>query len=34
MLLIRGERSEDIAAIHEVHALAFGRAAEAELVDT
>jgi putative acetyltransferase len=33
MLLIRGERPEDIPAIHEVHALAFGRPAEAELVD-
>jgi putative acetyltransferase len=34
MLFIRGERPEDIAAIHEVHELAFGRPAEADLVDT
>jgi putative acetyltransferase len=33
MLFIRGERPEDIAAIHEVHELAFGRPAEADLVD-
>jgi predicted N-acetyltransferase YhbS len=33
MLLIRGERPEDIVAIHEVHELAFGRPAEADLVD-
>jgi putative acetyltransferase len=34
MLVIRGERPEDIAAIHELHELAFGRPAEADLVDT
>ena len=34
MLFIRGERPEDIAAIHEVHELAFGRPTEADLVDT
>jgi putative acetyltransferase len=33
MLLIRGERAEDIEAIHEINALAFGRPAEAALVD-
>jgi putative acetyltransferase len=33
MLLIRGERPEDIAEIHEVHELAFGRPAEGDLVD-
>jgi putative acetyltransferase len=33
MLLIRQERPEDIAAIREVHELAFGRTAEADLVD-
>ena len=33
MLFIRRERPEDIAAIHEVHELAFGRRAEADLVD-
>src|SRR5262245_51048030 len=33
MLFIRGERPEDIAAIHRVHELAFGRPAEADLVD-
>ena len=33
MLFIRGERPEDSAAIHEVHELAFGRPAEADLVD-
>ena len=33
MLFIRGERPEDIAAIHEVYELAFGRPAEADLVD-
>jgi len=34
MLFIRAERPDDIAAIHEVHELAFGRPAEADLVDT
>jgi putative acetyltransferase len=33
MLFIRRERPEDIAAIHKVHELAFGRRAEADLVD-
>ena len=33
ILFIRKERPEDIAAIHEVHELAFGRRAEADLVD-
>jgi len=33
MLFIRREQPEDIAAIHEVHELAFGRPAEADLVD-
>jgi putative acetyltransferase len=33
MLLIRGERPEDIPDIHELHTLAFGRPAEADLVD-
>jgi putative acetyltransferase len=33
MLFIRVERPEDRAAIHEVHELAFGRSAEADLVD-
>jgi putative acetyltransferase len=33
MLLSRQERPEDIAAIREVHELAFGRTAEADLVD-
>jgi putative acetyltransferase len=33
MLRIRGERPEDIPAIHEIHELAFGRSAEADLVD-
>jgi putative acetyltransferase len=34
MLLIRPERPEDTAAIRQVHEQAFGRAAEANLVDT
>lgn len=34
MLLVRRERPADIAAIPQVHALAFGRSAEANLVDT
>jgi putative acetyltransferase len=33
MPFIRGERPEDIATIHEVHELAFGRPDEADLVD-
>jgi hypothetical protein len=33
MLFIHREQPEDIAAIHEVHELAFGRPAEADLVD-
>jgi putative acetyltransferase len=33
MLFIRGERPEDMAAIHEVYELAFGRPHEAALVD-
>jgi putative acetyltransferase len=33
MLFIRGEQAEDIAAIREVHQLAFGRPHEAALVD-
>jgi putative acetyltransferase len=33
MRFIRREQPEDIAAIHEVHELAFGRPAEADLVD-
>jgi putative acetyltransferase len=33
MLFIRREQPEDIAAIHELHEVAFGRPAEADLVD-
>jgi putative acetyltransferase len=33
MLIIREERPQDIAAIHRVHELAFGRPHEADLVD-
>jgi putative acetyltransferase len=33
MLFIRREQPEDIAAIHELHKVAFGRPAEADLVD-
>jgi putative acetyltransferase len=34
MLVIRPERTEDYAAVHEVHRLAFGRENEAQLVET
>ena len=34
MLLVRREQPADIAAIRQVHALVFGRSAEANLVDT